>query len=172
MGNVTHAVNSVAFRPLLDAFVALAKHAWGGQLVSVVLYGSVARGTPDVKSDVDILLVIRNAPSLYWKRLRPLLPVLRQLQQHPSWETLNALGIRPSVNVLILSQAEAREHRPLYLDMMGEAHLLLDRKKFFARHLSKFKARIQALGARKIRHDGTWYWDLKPDLRPGEALRL
>ncbi len=29
-----------------------------------------------------------------------------------------------------------------------------------------------AIGARKIRRDSGWYWDLKPDLKPDEVLVL
>lgn len=172
MNEVPHAIDPSMFRPLLDAFVASARNAWGDQLVSIVLYGSVARGQPNTTSDVDILLVIRNAPLRYWKRLKPLAPIFRQLQQHPSWKALEAQGLYPTVNVLILSQAEARKPRPLYLDMVDEARLLVDQGGFFAHRLSTFRARMRRLGTRKIRRNGTWYWDLKPDLRPGEALRL
>lgn len=172
MGKIARVVTSRTFQPLVKAFVELARRAWSDQLVSVVLYGSVARGTPTATSDVDVLLVIREAPSAYWKRLQPLVPVLLQLRQHPSWRALEARGLSPSMNVLILSPAEARERRPLYLDMVDEARLLLDRDRFFARRLSAFKARMRAWGTRKIRHNGAWYWDLKPDLRLGEALKL
>ena len=33
--------------------------------------------------------------------------------------------------------------------------------------------RLRELGSRRIeRADGSWYWDLKPDWRPGEIIEL
>ena len=39
--------------------------------------------------------------------------------------------------------------------------------------LERLRARLEELGSRRIElDDGTWYWDLKPDLRPGEVVTL
>jgi hypothetical protein len=68
---------------------------------------------------------------------------------------------------------EARAVSPLYLDMVEDGILLLDRDGFFARVLEGLRARMQELGSRRVfLDDGSWYWDLKPDFRWGEVVTL
>ena len=47
--------------------------------------------------------------------------------------------------------------------------VLFDRREVLARKL----ASLRALGSRRMElADGSWYWDLKPDRRPGEVIAL
>jgi hypothetical protein len=44
---------------------------------------------------------------------------------------------------------------------------------FFSGVLARLQARLDALGARRLRdEDGYEYWDLKPDWRPGDVIEL
>jgi len=160
------------YRGLLDAFVGLVQHALGERLVSLVLYGSVARGTARLESDVDLLLVIREAPAGYRKRLQPLLPILRELRKYPCWAALEGQGLTPFLSVLVLSLEEAKENHYLYLDMVEDARILVDRDSFFQGKLQSLQQRLKELGAKKIRRNGDWYWDLKPDLKLGDEVIL
>lgn len=166
------AIGYLEYKELLDDFVNLVQHTFGEQVVSIILYGSVARGTAKPNSDVDLLLILKEAPSQYWKRLQPLLPILRQLQKDPSRKKLEEKGMNPSLSLLILSLEEAKENRYLYLDMVEEALILMDREGFFHSKLESIQKRLKELGSRKVRRNGDWYWDLKPDLKPEEKLIL
>lgn len=46
---------------LLDEVVDRCKKALGKNLVSVVLFGSTARGLQDERSDIDLLIVVEEA---------------------------------------------------------------------------------------------------------------
>jgi hypothetical protein len=72
-----------------------------------------------------------------------------------------------------LSPEEARETKPFYLGMLTAHALLYDRDAFFATLLQRMKTRLAELGSeRRVDKDGYEYWDLKPDLKPGEAVEL
>jgi len=157
---------------LLQTFVSFVQEGMGKNIISIVLYGSVARGEASTESDIDLLLVVQNASPSYYERLRPMLPLLRQLRQHPSWQELQTLGWSPEVNVLILSKQEADQNRLLYLDMTEKVHILVDQAGFFQGRLQKLQARLRSLQAQKIRQNGNWYWDLKPDWQPQESVVL
>lgn len=160
------------YEPLLKTFVDLIQREMGGQVVSAVLYGSVARGTAGPESDVDVLLILREASTEYWKRLQPLLPILRRLRKEPCWKKLEEQGMMPFLSLLVLSLEEAEENRYLYLDMVEEARILVDREGFFRRKLESMRQRLKELGAKRVQRNGDWYWDLKPDLKPGEVITL
>ncbi|MBI4524643.1 MAG: nucleotidyltransferase domain-containing protein [Deltaproteobacteria bacterium] len=160
------------YKALLEIFVDSVQRALGDQVVSVVLYGSVARGAARPDSDVDLLLILREAPAEYWKRLQPLLPILRQLRKERSWKALEDLGWTPFLSLLVLSLKEARENRYVYLDMVEEAKILVDHDGFFQGKLASLRERLNELGAKKVQRNGDWYWDLKPDLKLGDAVIL
>jgi len=39
-------------------------------------------------------------------------------------------------------------------------------------YLSDFRERLDRLGARKVFQGDRWYWDLKPDYKPGEIFEI
>jgi hypothetical protein len=67
---------------------------------------------------------------------------------------------------------EVERGSPLFLDMVEDARLLYDPEQFLAGYLDQLRARLQQLGARRVRLGNAWYWDLKPDLKPGEVFSL
>ncbi len=94
-------------REYLEAVVQALRHCLGPRLLSVVLYGSVARGTATVTSDLDLLIVVREAPTSYYERLWPVLDAVRSLHRPPgAWS--------PPVSPLILSEEEAKENRYIF----------------------------------------------------------
>lgn len=52
-----------------DWFVDEVKSIYGNNLKSIILYGSVARGTADEDSDVDIAMVIVNEDEAMYDKL-------------------------------------------------------------------------------------------------------
>ena len=154
------------FRSALD----VATRGWaaelGDRLVSLVLFGSVARRQALATSDVDLVVVAEGLPRRLADRRRPLLA---------SWDQARRVHGLPPVewNLVVKSPEEAQAHSPLYLDIVEDGVLLLDRQTFFASVLDRMRARMRALGSRRIHlDDGTWYWDLKPDFRFGEVVEI
>ncbi len=155
--------------PFRSALVAAAD-AWiaelGNRLVSIVLFGSVARRQARPTSDIDLVLVAEGLPRRLAERRRPFLE---------SWERARRARALPLVqwSLTVKSTAEARARIPLYLDIVEEGILILDRGGFFDGVLAGMRARMRELGSRRVfLDDGTWYWDLKPDYRFGEVVEI
>lgn len=85
---------------------------------------------------------------------------------------LEGKGLTPFLSLLVLSLEEANENRFLYLDMIEEAIILVDQGGFFSKKLESLRRRLKELGAKKIRRNRDWYWDLKPDLKLGDSVLL
>ena len=85
---------------------------------------------------------------------------------------LRAQGIDTRVVPLLKTRQEAGRIVPLYLDMVEDARLLVDRGGFFAAVLAGLRERLAALGAERRRRGSVRYWILKRDFRPGERIEL
>jgi predicted nucleotidyltransferase len=105
------------YKEFIYVFRDLTSEKLGNSLLSLVLYGSVARSEAKKESDIDLLVI--------------------------------------------------------FLDMIENSIILLDKEEFFKRRLGELKNRLAVLGSKKVfLKDGSWYWDLKPDLVAGETFEL
>jgi predicted nucleotidyltransferase len=163
-----------SYKGILERFLELLMEAFGDSLVSLVLYGSVARGNAKADSDIDLLLILREPPKNYHRRLDQVLGVQSDLKREEVYRRVRErLKIEPFLSHIILSKKEADENRYIYLDMADDAKILYDRDDFFAKRLEAIKKRLRELRSKRVwLEDGTWYWDLKPDLKPGEVFTL
>jgi predicted nucleotidyltransferase len=158
------------YEAILAAVLDAARERYGARLVALAVYGSVGRGTMREDSDVDLLLVARGLPDGRFERgaefdavegcvahlLRAAGPGAAPVELSPVFRTpdeLEAGGL-------------------LYLDMTEDARILHDPEGALAAFLDRFRARLARLGARRIWRGNAWYWDLKPDYKPGEVFEI
>jgi hypothetical protein len=157
-------------RDLADRYSGMVRAALGGRLVSIVLFGSVARGDASRISDIDLLIIAEDLPRGQFARKRLLAEADRELE--PSLASAAERGIDTRLARIVRTSQEAERIIPLYLDMTEDAVLLYDRDGFFAAILERLRASLRRLGSRRVRQGKTWYWDLKPDFKPGDVIRL
>ncbi len=158
------------FAEVLAALRSACVRHYGDRLVTVGVFGSVGRGTPGPSSDVDTLIIANRLQRGHGRRMRDFDAVEAALS-----DVLAAVagrGCDTTISPVIKTPEEAAAGSLLFLDMIDDLRLLYDREGFFRSHLDGFAARLRCLGARRIRRDGTWHWDLKPDYRPGEVFEL
>jgi hypothetical protein len=55
--------------------------------------------------------------------------------------------------------------------MTEDARILVDRGEL-AQALTTLRTRLAAQGARRVFRGNAWFWDLKPDYRPGDTFTL
>ncbi|MGH7390128.1 MAG: nucleotidyltransferase domain-containing protein [Candidatus Rokuibacteriota bacterium] len=147
----------------LGRYVDRLKGRFGADLVSVVLFGSRARGEAKPESDIDMLIVVRGLPRNRFERYGG----VRALAEEVS-ETFAA-----AVTPILLTPEEAQHVKPYYLGMLSGHVILYDRDAFFAGVLDRLRRRLAELGARRyVDEDGYEYWDLKPDWKPGDVVEL
>lgn len=143
---------------------------YGDRLISIVVFGSVARGAPRAESDVDLLNVGDPLPRGRMARVAEFDPVLAVVDPHIA--RLRTEGIHTDVSPVFKTPDEVRAGSPLFPDMTLHADDRFDRGGFFAGHLAGLRARTEALGSRRIEKHGGTCWLLKPDLRPSEVFEL
>ncbi len=157
-------------RLLVEKYSEVAQEVLRERLVSLVLYGSLARGQAGPGSDIDLFVVLDAAPKGMFLRREILKPLRERLS--PDLERLWQRGLLTDFVEVIRSREEASRFHPLYLDMTEEAEVLYDRDGFFTGVLQGVRRRMRELGAQRKILGRLSYWHLKPDLKPGEALEL
>ena len=157
-------------KPLTDALLAEVRAELGDRLAAVALYGSVARGEAHRWSDIDLFVVHGGDRETVSEAF---LHAKMRLRDQPLTRELTAREV-PTVPVAVYRSEEELVDTPwLMLDMTHHGILLFDPRGVLGRKLERLRARLEELGSRRIElDDGSWYWDLKPDLRPGEVVTL
>lgn len=154
------------YKQILNKFTQKLFARFKDDLISLVLFGSVTRGTARKESDIDILIILNDAPDSYYDRLKPVIDIELELRN-------DIEGMPPVFSSIILSMDEAKENRNIFLDMIDDSIILYDKNSFFKNRLSELKNRLVQLGSKKvILDDDTWYWNLKPDIEAGEIIEL
>ncbi|MHB0887061.1 MAG: nucleotidyltransferase domain-containing protein [Bacillota bacterium] len=143
---------------------------YGPRLVSIVLFGSTARGTPGPESDVDVLIVADPLPAGRLKRVAEFGDIESELDV--ILRPMREKGLAVSLSPVFKTPEEVKAGSPLFLDMTEDGRILFDRDCFMEVYLQNLRDRLRSLGARRVQYRGAWYWDLKPDYRPGDVIDL
>lgn len=157
-------------RDLAHRYVEAMVQEHADRVVSAALFGSVARGEATPHSDIDLLFVITGLPRSQLPRHDLL--VGPDARVEPLLAALRREGVTVEVRPILKTPEEAARPTLLYLDLVEDAELIVDRGGFLRGILEDFRRSLARLGARRVRRGDTWYWDLKPDYRPGEIFEL
>ncbi|MBS7611745.1 nucleotidyltransferase domain-containing protein [Candidatus Bathyarchaeota archaeon] len=158
------------YRSLLKSLVELLYARLSDKLVSVVVYGSVARGSTRKDSDVDILIIAESLPKSRMKRQQLFIEVEDKLE--PIIDDIWNRGFYVDFSPIILSVEEASKIRPIYLDMVEDSVILYDKDGFFSNIIARLRERLKELGSKRIWVKDKWYWLIKPDIKFGEVVNI
>ena len=159
------------YSDLIESLRSQVIEHYGDSLVSLVFFGSVARGLFRPDSDIDLLIIAENLP-------RGRVPRVRDFEQgvearfEEVFRSLRREGIHPVLSPIIKTPDEVSLGSPLFLDMVEDARISYDRGQFFKKYLEDLSAKLRRMGARKVKFKGGYYWLLKPDYRPGDIIEL
>jgi len=158
------------FKAIADALRDACLDFYGKRLVSVAVFGSVAKGTMRPDSDIDLLLVVDDLPNGRMPRMREFEVVETRLQ--PLLDNAAQHGVHTTLSPVFKTPQELAYGSLLFLDMTHTVSILYDRDAKLRNYLDQLSSRLKALGARRIEKGGGYYWLLKPDLKPGEDFTL
>lgn len=137
-------------------------------LVSLIVYGSVARGQMRKDSDVDLLIIAENLPISRFERIAMFNRAEELVEK--SLSELWKKGYYVTLSPIIKTIEEAKRISPLYLDMVDECIIVYDKNSFFKKILERLSKKLMELGAERVWVGRKWYWRLKRDYKFGEVI--
>ena len=157
---------------LLTDFIGLLKEVFKDNIVSAILYGSVAKGKARKDSDIDVCLIFKSLPNSRHKRTLLIFPLMKAIREKKSYERLYSEGYLAEISPVLYTVKEIQDTKPIFLDMVEDGIILLD-DGTLQEKIEKIKKRLKELGSRKvILEDGSYYWILKPGLKLGEEIAI
>ena len=124
------------------------KKQFGPELISVVLFGSQARGTADEHSDIDLVVIAEGVP----KDWRQQDEVINEIRMSPGLISLPVSIILKSPDVVI---ASLNTVQPLLFGILKSYRVLYDPENFFETQAQIYRKHMQEWDVREI-DDHVW----------------
>ncbi len=162
----------IDYRPILEFTVSKIIDHFRERLVSIVLFGSLARGAIKDTSDIDLLIVADEVSENYSERIKEVSNILDEVSEfrYRLWLKKRKYQL---IDMIILNREEAGVNHPFYLDMVYDSIIIYDEDSFMLKKIEEVREKLSKIGSKRIElPDGRYYWVLKPDLKWGEIIEL
>ncbi|MEM4484149.1 MAG: nucleotidyltransferase domain-containing protein [Candidatus Methanomethylicia archaeon] len=137
--------------------------------MSIIVFGSVARGEARKDSDIDLFLVIKDLPKSRFERQDIFMKIEDEITH--ILDDLRSKGYYIDFSPILKTPMEASKISPIYLDMVEDAIIIYD-KNFMVNILNRLRNKLNELGAERIRMGKGWYWILKKNYKFGEVIEI
>ena len=162
----------IIFRDYLFNFAKILKKNFEDNLLSVILFGSVARGKWTIESDLDLFAIVSNTYSGEIQLSQKIIDLIIEFEQSHSVKDDNGKDISPSIQVISLFLKELDIFRTIFYDIAVDGILIYDRNQFGAKFIKKIKDRIKEKGLKRIfNSDNDFYWKRR-NIKFGEIVEL
>ncbi|MDJ0271433.1 MAG: nucleotidyltransferase domain-containing protein [Candidatus Caldarchaeum sp.] len=155
---MTEALLEEPYRTLAQKLVESLHRRLGDRLVSVAVFGSVARGEAGKESDLDVMVVCEKLPKNRLDRTELFIECEKDLDKF--LDTLYERGYGVSISPIILTPQEAARIPSILLDMTEDAVILYDKDSFLTNLLNSLRANLEKMGAERVWIGRKWYWRL------------
>ncbi len=161
------------YAPVIRKYCEIVRDMLGERLLSIMLFGSIARGDWDKDSDIDILIVAEgwdDKPA--WVRIEELRRAKEALEETLEYSEALRAGYYPIVQNYAMSVEEAKGFNRVYLDAVVDGIVLYDKDGFLTGVLQSLRKRLEEMGSVRVTlPDKRFYWVLK-DVKAGEVITL
>jgi len=163
-------IGSQRFLPMIVKTARLLSRSYMERLISICIYGSVARGCANETSDVDMLTVIEDLSGSFGKRLEELYGAVAPIEDERRFLFRNR--VFTDLSFYPLSRDEAARFLPIYLDIIDDGVIIFDRAGFLKKILSQCRSLVEEARGEKVAIKGGWFWTLDPEMPIGEKIAV
>jgi predicted nucleotidyltransferase len=138
-------------------------------LISVVLFGSGARGEAGEGSDIDILIVAEKFGTR--GRFDIFNEIERDIMVSDDYRELKENKLGTLISPVPLIPSEIENNPSILLDIVTDGIIMYDMDDFIENKMKNLRKKLKKMGSKKIYlDDKRYYWDLKPDYKFGEVV--
>jgi predicted nucleotidyltransferase len=159
------------YRDLIKKIFKEVKKYYGKNLVSFVIFGSVAKETTSPYSDIDLLIISKNLADGRAKRVLEFIENIEK-KVEKDVKKLRKKKISAELSPIIKKPEEVKTGSFLFLDMIEDAIIYYDRNKFFRNYLNALKEKLKRYGAKKVYKKGGYYWVIKENFNIKEGVEI
>lgn len=160
------------FRDYLYDFVDLLKLKFKDELLSIILFGSIARGKWTYESDIDIFILFSNKNSKNLNYTQKLTEMIFDYEK--STDLINEKGkkLYCSIQDLSLQLKDLDNFRTLFYDIVMDGIILFDRNQIGFQFFEIIKKKISEKGLKRVYiNEADFYWERK-EIKFGEIIEL
>jgi len=162
---------SYIFRDYLYNFVKLMKENYEEGLLSIILFGSVARGKWNNESDIDLFIIFTNKSSLRTTISKRLTKIISDYERKSKLRNSKGDRLFSTIQDITLVLKDLHTFRTIFYDIAMDGIILFDRNQTGFQFLKKIKKRIEEKGLRRIFiKENDYYWERK--VKFGEIIEL
>lgn len=131
---------------------------YDNSLMGCAVFGSYARGNNRKNSDLDLLIILTNAPG-FSRRLGDFVENVEMKHEKLAQKLYEQEDIFIELSTYILTREEALKIHPIYFDLVEYHHVIYDPENIIARIINSTANLLEKSGAIKSRTNNTWEWN-------------
>ena len=159
------------FRDYLKIFLTFLKKELNEDLISLIIYGSVARDTWNNESDIDLLIIVSNNYFNQFNEVK-ISEITIDFYNECRKDCIYDNYINHSIEILTLSINDLDKFRTLFYDIAIDGIIIYDTNNISLKFLEEYQNRIKKMGLKRIFLDkNDFYWERK-DIEFGEIIDL
>jgi len=162
---------SYIFRDYLYNFVRLLKENYKEDLLSIILFGSVARGKWNNESDIDLFIIFSNKSSIRTTINNQLTKIISDYERKSKLKNSKGDRLFSTIQDISLLLKDLHTFRTIFYDIAMDGIILFDRNHLGDQFLRKIKKRIEEKGLKRVFiKENDYYWERNVDF--GEIIEL
>ena len=162
---------SYIFRDYLYNFVRLLREIYKEDLLSIILFGSVARGKWNNESDIDLFIIFSNKSSIKTAINNQLTKIISDYERKSKLKNSKGDRLYSTIQDISLLLKDLHTFRTIFYDIAMDGIILFDINQTGFNFLRKIKKRIEEKGLRRVFiKDNDYYWERNVNF--GEIIEL
>lgn len=133
---------------------------YANSLLGLAIFGSYAREENRKNSDLDFLIILKEAKNLS-KRMREFVENVELTLEPLGQELYEKDDIFCELSPYILEKKESLMFHPIYLDLAEHNKILFDREGIISRIIKSTKSLMKQHGAKKSELSNFWEWKVE-----------
>jgi len=159
------------YKELIEKIFKEVKRHYKKNLISFVVFGSVAREKTSPFSDIDLLIICENLPYNRTKRIIEFIENIEKKLENDI-KKLREKNIFTEISPIIKTKEEVFKGSLIFLEMIFDALIIYDKNNFFKNYLKVLEEKIKEYGAKKVYKKGGYYWIIKENVNIKEGVEL